>query len=450
MRADPYRLSATEAAAEISAGNLSVEALIVCCLDRIKRWDSKIKAWVSLDPHYALDQARTMDKRLVEGEPIGKLAGIPVGVKDVFNTAVLPTQMGSASWEGFKAGNDARVVAVLRLEGAVILGKTVTAEFAVHSPGDTRNPHNFDHTPGTSSSGSVAAVASGMVPVALCTQTAGSTIRPASYCGVYGMKPSFGLIPRTGMLKTTDTLDHVGFCTRTVDDLALMLDVLRVRGADYPIVTEKLHEDAPCRRPWRVALVRGPFWSQTEEYARAALETFAAAIDGQDVHVTQTELPVALVDAYAIHADIYDSCLAYYFRNEVEKKSDLISPLFMSMVERGRMVTADQYARALQHQATLSTALEKFFDEYDILLTLSSNGEAPKGEEPRDQADTCLVWTLCGVPAVSIPVFTGPRRLPFGAQLVARRYNDLTLLAFARYLELRGLAGRARIVPESL
>jgi len=443
-----FLLTATDALGAMAAGRLSAERLTASCLDRIESLDPRVRAWASLDRNYALAQAREVDRHFAQGKPPRKLSGIPVGVKDVFNTLVLPTEMGSPIRKGYKAGNDARAVAKLRLEGAIIPGKTVSAEFSVHTPGPTRNPHNLDHAPGTSSSGSVAAVASGMVPVALGTQTAGSVIRPASFCGVYGMKPSFGLIPRTGMLKTTDTLDHVGFCARSADDLALLLDVLRVRGPGHPVVEATLRDRSPGNGSWRIGLVKGPFWSETEKYARTALLDFAEALLRTAIRVTEINLPEDFKSAYRVHEVIYDSCLAYYFQEESEGCPDLLSERFLEMVRRGSRVTDSEYRAALEEQVALSQALDGLFDQYDILLTLASNGEAPKGEEPRTHYDTCLIWTLCGVPVMGVPAFSGPLGLPFGLQFVSRKYGDLTLLRFAKYLEQAGLIGPAAVAAE--
>lgn len=438
-------MSASEAVHEIAAGRLSAESLVCSCLDRIMAVDPKIKAWTALDEAYALDQARAVDERLGRGGQARKLSGVPVGVKDVFNTVHFPTEMGSPIRKGFKAGNDARAVAALRLEEAVVPGKTVTAEYAVHWPGPTRNPHDLDHTPGTSSSGSAAAVAAGMVPVALGTQTAGSTIRPASFCGVFGMKPSFGLIPRTGMLKTTDTLDQVGFFARTIEDLCLMLDVLRVRGGSYPIVESRLREGPPVGGTWRIGLVKGPFWDRTESYAQEALMELSRRMEGAGLRVQEVARPMALDDIYAVHAEIYESCLSYYFREEAQRCPEQLSPRLLEMIERGRTISPERYAKALERQTALSRIVHALLDRYDILLTLSSNGEAPKGEEPRSHFDTCLLWSFAGLPTVSLPVFRGPKGLPFGAQLVARKYDDLTLLGFAAWLERAGLLGPAPI-----
>jgi len=450
MNAELFRLGAVEAIARIMAGEITAVDLVGSCLDRIEKLEPQIKAWACLDRDHALEQARTADSLPAEAQQSRRLCGIPIGVKDVFNTLKFPTQMGSPIRRGYMAGNDARAVAALRLEGAIVPGKTVTAEFSVHWPGPTRNPHNVDHTPGTSSSGSVAAVAAGMVPAALCTQTAGSTIRPASFCGVYGMKPSFGLIPRTGMLKTTDTLDHVGFCSRNLDDVMLMLDVLRVSGPDYPMVAAKLRDRSPAGRPWRIGLLRGPFWDRTQDYARTALLTFAGDLARRGHEVKELELPARFDRAYDIHTEIYESCLAYYFRIEGERHPALLSSRFREMMERGSLVTPARYAETVAEQERLATAMDALLEPYDALITLSSNGEAPKGEEPRENLDTCPLWTLCGMPVLNLPVFTGPQGLPFGAQLISRKYDDLTLLNFARHLERQGLVRPATVSPEAL
>lgn len=432
-----HLLSASEALRSMRAGLLTAEKLVRTCLEQIEQSDSHLHAWVvHLNREQAFKQARAVDQALARKEELPPLAGIPVGIKDIFNTTDLPTQMGSPIWSGFTPGNDARVVASLRGAGSIILGKTVTAEFAVHTPGLTVNPHNPEHSPGTSSSGSAAAVAAGMVPLSLGSQTAGSVIRPASYCGIYGFKPSFGLIPRTGSLKTTDTLDTVGFFARSSEDLELVFETIRVKGRNYPL-SEKLLQD-PSRRkqpgkPWRIALVQGPKWSQAEKYAQEALLEFASQLDSSEgITVKEAELPPEIAEAHAVHEIIYDKSLSHYFKQEVQKKQ-LVSVTLKRMILHGQKITLEEYQRALDRQAQLAQILDRWFaEEADLVLTLSTGGEAPKGLQSPDRPDSCLVWTLCGAPAISLPRFIGPTGLPFGAQFVARRYNDFQLLEFAR------------------
>lgn len=435
-------LSASDAVRLIQQGEMTAQNFLEECLAQISHVDEALKAWVHLAPDLSRAQAYAVDEKIKTGQKVGPLAGVPVGVKDIFNTNDMPTQMGSPIWKGFMPGNDARVVHYLRMADAVLPGKTVTAEFAVHTPGPTCNPHNPEYAPGTSSSGSAVAVASYMVPLALGTQTAGSILRPASYCGVYGFKPSFGLIPRTGMLKTTDTLDTVGFFSRTVEDLALLLDVVRVHGQDYPLSHAALSD--PVRqskgdRPWRVALVRGPKWEHAEGYAHIALDQFAKTLGGETgLVLEEVILPEEFSRAHDVHSIIYDKTLAYYFKEEFRQHT-LISPIMYEIVTRGNGISLDEYQAALQQQTRLAQQFDDLMQRYDVLLTLTTGGAAQKGLASVDRPDTCLIWTLCGAPAINLPVFSNAQSMPFGAQIVSRRYNDLLLLEFARFLNSRQL-----------
>jgi len=438
-----YLLSAAEGRRSVKAGEISVVEWVKSSAERIEEVDPSIHVWAYLDIEKAVSEARAIDRRLAKKEAVGSLCGAPVGVKDIFNTRDMPTCMGSPIWEGFTPGNDARVVFYLRQADAVIPGKTVTAEFAVHTPGRTVNPHNFGYSPGTSSSGSAAAVASFMVPLAVGTQTAGSIIRPASYCGVYGYKPSFGLIPRTGTLKTTDSLDTVGMFARTPDDLELLFDAVRVHGDNFPISKTFLEDPArqtKKNRPWKVGLATSSLWvwSRAEEYAREALLKFASELSESGVIVEEAKMPEDFDRAHEIHGTIYDKTLAHYFKEEFKKRT-LISEIMYEIIRRGNRITLEEYTLALERQNRLARKLGHFFEEngYDVLLTLSTSGQAPRlGGE--DKPDSCLIWTLCGAPAINVPVFRSLYNLPFGAQIVARRYHDFLLLNFARFLQRAG------------
>lgn len=447
-------LDATEAVQKIAHKELQATDLMQACLQRIAQIEPIIQAWAYLDPNYAIEQAQNLDKRLAQGEEPKDLCGIPVGIKDIFNTKDMPTQMGSPIWKGFTPGNDARVVHYLRMEQALIPGKTVTAEFAVHTPGPTRNPHNPEYMAGTSSTGSAVAVAANMVPVSIGTQTAGSIIRPASYTGVLGYKPSFGLLPRTGMLKTTDSLDTVGMFARTVRDLRLLFDVMRVKGPDYPL-SEK-HLNNPKRQtktgPWRVGLIRGPRWNDAEPYAQEALLEFGKHLDQDtDIIVEEIAYPPSLDRVHGIHATIYDRTLAYYFKEEFKQKT-LVSETMYEIIRRGNQISLEQYTKALKEQAHIAWEFDRFLvdSQIHILLDLSTGGEALKGLESVDRPDNCLVWTFCGAPTINLPAFKGPNQLPFGAQIISRRYNDYLLLSFAEYLSERGLIPPATYPPVPL
>lgn len=440
-KTSPNELTVTEAAEAIRQGRLSAAEWCRACIAHAERIEPGLHAWVHWDPEVALRQARAVDDQIAAGSFQGRLWGAPVGIKDVINTADFPTWMGSPIWEGFTPGNDARIVAHLKWEGGVIPGKTVTAEFAVHHPGPTVNPHNHAYSPGTSSSGSAVAVATGMVPLAVGTQTAGSTIRPASYCGVYGFKPSFGVIPRTGILKTLDTLDHVSFFARSPEDLALIFESGRVRGLNHPYIHEHIDSWTPemLSLPARVALVRGPGWEHAEGYARDAILSMAQDwAQDTDVHLQEVELPAVFREAHATHEVVYTKALSYYFDDEYEKHRGKLSEVFRGMVEQGRRITTDQYWAALERQKMFGKTLGDFLKDYDFILNLSTSGHAPKGLFGRDKKDNCLIWTLCHAPAINLPVFRSPDGLPFGAQLVARRYEDRSLFHFIGLMRGKG------------
>jgi len=443
-------LTATELLDKLQRTECSVGEIALAHLQQTKQWESYIEAWAHLDPEQVTRSSEALDNKKRKGQSIGKLFGIPVGVKDIFNTKHMPTQMGSPIWKDFQAGNDARVVHYLQMDDAYVMGKTVTAEFAVHAPGPTRNPHNLKHTPGTSSSGSAAAVAARMVPMALGTQTAGSIIRPSSYCGVFGFKPSFGLIPRTGVLKTTDSLDTIGGIARCVSDLELLFNCIRVKGRDFPVSENALNDSnrqvKPKNRKWRIALVKGPKWQNSEIYARQSLHEYATKLASSGlVEIEEVELPAEFAQAHEIHSTIYDRTLAYYFHREFEKHT-LVSPNIYDIITRGNTITLDQYKEALLKQDQLYAIMDQLMSsKCDILLGLSTGGEALANLDSVDRPDNCLIWTLCGNPAINLPVFKGPLGLPFGAQAVARRYNDYLLLQFAKEMETCGLAGQSEL-----
>jgi Asp-tRNA(Asn)/Glu-tRNA(Gln) amidotransferase A subunit family amidase len=413
--------------------------VISAALENIRELNGKYFPWVVFaDETIVANAEKTEEKSGGEG----LLENIPVGVKDIYNTADFPTQMGSPLWKGFTPGNDARAVFNLKRQGAVVVGKTVTAEFAVHTLNETLNPYDVTKTPGTSSSGSAVAVSLGMVPFATGTQTAGSIVRPASFCGVYGCKPSFGTIPRTGMLKTTDSLDTIGFFVLHREDLRRGFDALRVKGEDYPISNAALADTArqkkPANRPWRVGFVRTHTWKSAPEYAQKALESFVASLaERKDIEVVEAKLPAVIERTHEIHETIYNKALSYYFKNE-HMQAEFVSPIMNELISKGQEIDLPTYQKAINDQAELIYAMDDFFGDYDVLISLSTAGEAP----PRDMAeqpDPALMWTLTHLPVVSVPQFTAPSGMPFGMQIVARKYNDYLLFDFLNQLDAHGL-----------
>ena len=432
---------------------LSPKDVAQWCIEAYERHEPRVQAWECFEPQRLLEGAEAAVQRLAGGLAPRALEAIPIGVKDIFNTVDYPTQMGSPLWRGFTPGNDARILYDLKRHGALVPGKTVTAEFAVHALGKTLNPHSVSANPGTSSSGSAVAVAAGMVPVSFGTQTAGSIVRPASFCGVWGCKPSFGLVPRTGMLKTTDSLDTVGFFVAHASDLQTVFDAIRVHGRDYPIshaaLTDTVRQLAPEGRPWRVAVMRPKaVWKNAVGYAREALDGWCQRL-AKDIRfeLTEVELPVEVSNAHELHATIYERSLAYYFQEEF-KRAELISPVMNRLIVAGQSTTPVQYEQALSQQVVASRAMDTFFAEFDVMVTLSTGSSAP----PREQVevpDSALIWTLTHLASISAPAFISPEGMPFGVQLVARRYNDPLLFRFVGELVAKGLlpAGSNPVMP---
>lgn len=432
-----WRLSATEAAEALAGGEISAEELTAACLDRIAATEDGIGAWAYLDPDHALGQAREADARRRRGDPLGPLHGLPVGVKDIFDTADMPTEDGTVLHAGRRPREDATVVSLLRQAGAVILGKTVTAELAVYAPGKTRNPHAPDRTPGGSSSGSAAAVAAGMVPLALGTQTNGSMIRPASYCGVFGYKPSHGAISRAGVLALSRRLDHVGAFARSARDLALLAQPLMTFDARDPDMRPRPASDVtavvaqePPVAP-RLAFVRGPTWDRTDPGLRGA---FGDLVEALGERVGETELPSPFDRALELHRTIMEADLALSLADEYERGSDQLSAILRGMIERGRTTLAIDYNRALARTDVLNALLDEVFAFHDAILTPAATGEAPPGLESTGDPAFCTIWTLCGLPAVTVPLLSGPNGLPIGVQLVGARGDDARLLRLARWL----------------
>jgi Asp-tRNA(Asn)/Glu-tRNA(Gln) amidotransferase A subunit family amidase len=428
---------AVAARAAIDAGRITSEELVGVHLDRIRTLEPTVQAWTHLDPEYALVQARAADRARQEGRALGPLRGIPVGVKDIFDTADMPTENGTILHAGRRPTKDSTVVSLLRAAGAVIMGKTVSTELAVYGPGKTRNPHDPQRTPGGSSSGSAAAVAAGMVPIAVGSQTNGSVIRPASYCGVFGYKPTFGLIPRTGVLKLSRTLDHVGVFARSVEDLALIAQpLMRFDPRDLdtrPQAEQNLGPTAASEPPVppRLGFVRSPVWDQASEDTKSGFAELVAELGDR---ATEMALPESFEEAVAIHRTIFEADLAHNLAAEYDRGRDHLSPTLRDIIERGQRCLAVDYNRAVDRIPILVALLETMFEWCDALLTPAATGEASVGLDSTGSPIFCTIWTLCGVPTVTVPILQGTAGLPIGAQLVGPRGDDARLLRTARWL----------------
>ena len=434
---DPHQLSLSQAALEIREGRVSSAELVRACLDRVKQVEGAVRAWAFIDHDYAMKQAAAADALRGEGKAAGRLNGVPVGIKDVFDTGDLPTEFGSPIYKGRTPRRDAACVARLRAAGAVILGKTVTCEFAYFHPGPTTNPHDARRTPGGSSSGSAAAVAADMVPGAIGTQTNGSVIRPAAFCGVVGFKPTFGLIPRTGMLDMSRSVDHAGVFARTVEDAALMAEIMAGYdagdAATRPIATPPLSAvaaEAPPLPP-RLAFVKTAVWDKAETATQQAFAELVAALGDR---AGEVELPSIAQHVVELHRTVMEVEIARSLHREYEEARDQLSDSLRQAIERGRKHLAVDYRRALDLMDKVNDAVDEVFGEFDAIMTPAAPGEAPVGLASTGNPVFCTLWTYIGAPAVTLPLLKGPNGMPMGVQLVGRRGNDARLLRTARWL----------------
>jgi len=430
-------MSASRIAAEIRSGAITSEQVVEACLNRIALLEETVQAWSFLDPDYAFAQARAADRAREEGRTLGLLHGVPVGIKDIFDTADMPTENGTVLHAGRQPREDATVVSLLRSAGAIILGKTVTTELAVLAPGKTRNPHHPEHTPGGSSSGSAAAVAADMVPLAIGTQTNGSIVRPASYCGVIGFKPSHGSISRYGVLHQSWHLDQIGVFAKTIEDAALLSEVIMIFDSRDPSMKpqarphlRELAAQIPSTPP-RIAFVKSPVWHYADKETQAAFADLIHLLSG---NIEEIELPAIFDEAIELHRMIMEADLAISFAKEYEHGRTQLSATLRGMIERGQKVLAIQYNDAIGKVPFLSAALENIFKCYDAILTPATTGQAPHGLESTGSPIFCTIWTLCGLPAISLPLLKGPVGLPLGVQLVGRKYNEGLLLRTGNWL----------------
>jgi len=430
-------LSAAQAAQGVREGLFSAEMLAEACLARVREVDAAVQAWAYLDPDHVLAQARERDRERREGKPQGPLHGVPVGIKDIIDTADMPTEDGTVLHAGRVPFADARVVSSLKSAGANLFGKTVTTELATYAPGKTRNPHDDAHTPGGSSSGSAAAVAAGMVPLAIGTQTNGSIIRPAAFCGVVGFKPTHGLVPRTGVLRQSRALDTVGVMARTIEDVALAMECIAGYDPDDPASRPLARppflrvatEEPPL--PPTLAFVRTPLWERVE--AETA-DAFAELVDFLGERAAEQTLPESARAAWDWHRIIMESEMASSFSVEYERGADQLSASLRGQLERGRRTLAFDYLDALARIPHLNESFEELFDRFDAILTPAAPGPAPKGLESTGDPSFCTLWTLCGMPAITLPLLHAGNGLPMGVQLVGRRGDDARLLRTARWL----------------
>ena len=440
LQSDPFDLTVSEAVSQVRTRSLSPVDLMESLLARSAALEPALRVWASLDPDSAMSQARDAERQFESGGPIGPLHGVPVGVKDIFYVEGVTNEAGSPILAGFVPDFDSTPVSLLRAAGAVIMGKTVTTEFALGDPPPTRNPWNADHTPGGSSSGSAAGVAARSFPAALGSQTAGSVIRPASFNGVVGMKPTFSRISRRGVVPVSSSLDTVGFFSRTVEDAALLLGVLAGRDEADPSSSDShvpdYLADLNDSRPPRIGLVRWYFLETCTNEAKSATLDAAGKLAAAGAEVEEVEIDFDTDQALEAHRVVMAAETASVHRATFRKRPDDYSPFVRSIIESGLLTPAALYVRAQRVRREFCRAVGKALEGLDCLLTTAADAPAP----PRSLTTTGnptyqAPWTMAGVPVVSMPCALSPEGLPLGVQLVGRPFDEQRLLRAARWSE---------------
>jgi len=420
MRLNELKLA--DAAWRIESCEITAEALAAACLERIAEREETLRAWAYIDRAKVLEQARALDK----SPRRSRLHGVPFGIKDIIDTADLPTEYNSRIYSGHQPKADAACVTLLRRAGCLILGKTVTTEFANNHPPQTRNPHNAAHTPGGSSSGSAAAVADCMVPAALGTQTGGSVIRPAAYCGAFAIKPSFGAINRAGAKFLSEALDTIGIMARAAEDLGLCMQVLTGRA----LAAE------PSRAP-RIGLCRTPRWSLADPLVQKNLELAAKTLEKAGAKVRDFELPAGSDQLFDRHKVVMAYETARALGWEYFNHGDKLSATLKARLDEGWQVTRADYDAMREHARRMRRELAQAMREVDFLLTPSAPSEAPASLASTGDPVFNRAWTLFGVPCVTVPCGKGAHGLPLAVQLVGGMDSDMALLRWAEWLQSR-------------
>ncbi|MDH3513660.1 MAG: amidase [Gammaproteobacteria bacterium] len=437
-----HLLGVKEALHGLSEKRFTGEDLVRDCLLQVAKLDPKIEAWAWLKSEAALERARVADADRKAGKH-GALQGIPVGVKDIIDVQGVPTRMGSSAFEDYLPTLSARAVRCLDEAGAVMLGKTVTAELAFYAPGKTRNPWNLAHTPGGSSSGSAAAVAARFVPAAIGTQTNGSVIRPAAFCGVVGYKPSAGLISRAGVLRFSHTLDQVGVFARSVPDAAVVAGALMGYAQDDPdslsdfsVVPQDL-DPQPLFQPPRLAAVRTPAWQLADSDQQENFTQCIAVLRKAGAAIETAMLPDDFGRAHDVHRTIMHYEGARAFAHLQEQHRDRLSAEMNRLIDEGLLISETAYHGALENRTRLRGELGEFMNRFDSVLTLPARGEAPATLANTGDPLFCTIWTLCGAPAISLPTGLGAHGMPLGLQLVGGYQQDARLLQVAQWCSLQ-------------
>ncbi len=427
-----------ETVRQVADGSLSCVTIIKHYTQAIAQTEKELSAWKYFNADSAESQATHLDTINQSGLPVGSLHGVPVGVKDIFDTADFPTCYGSPIYNDHQPERDSRAIENLKEAGAVIMGKTETTEFAYLHPSRTINPHHHQYSPGGSSSGSAAAVAAGHVPLAIGSQTGGSVIRPASFCGVYGYKPSRGLISRRGALQTSETLDHVGVFASHLEDIAVLADALTGYDSEDPATSTMPKPrllnayQKQVDNPPSIVWIDMPY---SDRYTSDANDQFEKLVSDLGNKIQRITAPSNFAQLLACHKTIYDYEIIRCLGNEISNHWESISETAKSVFETAKERTESEYLEAIDTRATAINWFDRFFNEYDAILTPSAVSEAPRlNKSTTGDAVCCVTWTLCGLPCVNLPLLTGKNGLPIGVQMVGAYHKDDNLMQSAKYL----------------
>ena len=435
---DITSLSATELVGKLRNGDISSVDLCKTYIKRIDKYEKDVKAWAFFDKKVLLEKAEEADDYRKSGKPIGLLHGLPVAVKDIVGTLDMPTECGTVFRKKMSSSQDAEVVNLLKTAGAIIMGKTETAELAYIHPAKTRNPHDYTRTPGGSSSGSAAAIAAHMTHLSIGSQTGGSIIRPASYCGVVGYKPSYGLISRSGVLKTSEKLDTIGVFGKTVEDVALLAKTLIKKDLYDPATIHFAADDmlevckkGPIFEP-KFIFYKTDKWKNIDKESQKAFE-FLIKNFKKNIEVFDT--PSYFKDIPRYHQIIHETDLANNFQVYYKKDKNKLSKEMRDAIGRGMKYSAKEYTDAIDFMKQSYESYKEVFEDYHGVITPSSSGVADKGLTSTGSADFQKIWTYLGLPTISLPLLTGENNLPLGVQLVGNKLDDLRFLGTANWLE---------------
>ena len=435
---DIFSLSLEELAEKIKSGQLSSVEVCEKYIDRIKKFEKDVKAWAHFDKKVLLEKATEADEHRRAGKPTGSLHGVPIAVKDIIGTVDMPTECGTVIRKGKSFSQNAEIIDLLHASGAIVMGKTATSELAYLGPPTTTNPHDKNRTPGGSSSGSAASVASFMAPASIGSQTGGSVIRPASYCGVVGYKPSYGLISRNGVLRTSYSLDQIGMFGRKVEDVAMLAKVLikkdKYDAATIHFSTENILSETkkgPIFEP-KFIFYKTDHWKIIDKKSRESFEYFIKSFK-KNIEIFDT--PSYFKDIHKYHQIIHETDLANNFSVYYKKFKKKLSKYMQDAISNGNKYTAKEYAEAIDFMKRSYESYEEVFEDYHGVLSPSSPGVAPKGLKSTGTAEFNKVWSYLGTPCISLPLLEGENNLPLGVQLIGNKYDDHRFLGVAKWLE---------------